>query len=78
MEKIVKPVEPSGPEKAQIAIEGGEKLYGEIRIENTLENAAGELIIEGRRFIMAQDQGIVSNEIRRENQLTWRLVLILC
>jgi predicted DNA-binding antitoxin AbrB/MazE fold protein len=44
VEKIVKPVNPSEPEKAQIAIHGAEELYREIRIENTLENAAGDKV----------------------------------
>lgn len=44
VEKIVKPVAPTEPEKAQIAIEGGEDLYREIRIENSLETAEGEKV----------------------------------
>jgi len=42
VEKIVKPAIPSEPEKAQIVIQGAEELYREIRVENTLQNAAGE------------------------------------
>jgi len=41
VEKIIKPAHPSVPEKAQIAIEGGEDLYKEIRIENTLTDEKG-------------------------------------
>ncbi len=41
VEKIIKPVHPSEPEKAQIAIEEGEPLYREIRIENELTDDAG-------------------------------------
>jgi hypothetical protein len=44
VEKIVKPINPSEPEKAQIAIQGADHLYREIRVENTLENAAGEKV----------------------------------
>jgi hypothetical protein len=33
---------PSEPEKAQIAVEGGDDLYKEIRIDNTLQNEKGE------------------------------------
>jgi hypothetical protein len=44
VEKIVKPIVPSEPEKAQIAIQGADDLYREIRVENTLENAAGEKV----------------------------------
>jgi len=44
VEKIVKPVHPSEPEKAQIAIEGADDLYREIRIENALTNEDGEKV----------------------------------
>ena len=44
VEKIVKPIAPSEPEKAQIVIQGADHLYREIRVENTLENAAGEKV----------------------------------
>ena len=42
VEKIIPPVHPSGPEKAQIALEGGEELYREIRIENSLTDENGD------------------------------------
>jgi hypothetical protein len=42
VEKIIKPIVPSEPEKAQINIEGGEDLYREIRVENTLKDEKGE------------------------------------
>ena len=42
VEKIIPSVHPSGPEKAQIALEGGEELYREIRIENSLTNENGD------------------------------------
>ena len=44
VEKIVKPINPSEPEKAQISIQGADHLYREIRVENTLKNAAGEKV----------------------------------
>jgi predicted DNA-binding antitoxin AbrB/MazE fold protein len=44
VEKIVKPVSPEEPEKVQIAVHGADDLYREIRVENTLENAAGEKV----------------------------------
>lgn len=44
VEKIVKPFNPGEPEKAQIAIQGADHLYREIRVENTLKNAAGEKV----------------------------------
>ena len=42
VEKIIKPIASHEPEKAQIAIEGGEHLYREIRIENTLTDENGK------------------------------------
>jgi hypothetical protein len=44
--KIIKPIDPSEPEKAQIPIEGGEDLYREIRVENTLKNEKGEEVTD--------------------------------
>jgi hypothetical protein len=41
VEKIIPPVVPSEPEKAQIAVHGAEELYREIRVENTLQDEAG-------------------------------------
>jgi hypothetical protein len=42
VEKILKSVDPSEPDKAQIKVEGAEALYREIRIDNTLQNHRGE------------------------------------
>lgn len=42
VEKIIKPTTPDDREKAQIAVEGADHLYREIRIENTLTNENGE------------------------------------
>jgi len=42
VEKIIKPIDPSEPEKAQIHIEGGEELYREIRVPNTFKDEKGE------------------------------------
>jgi hypothetical protein len=42
VEKIIKPSEPSEPEKAQISIEGADDLYREIRIENSLTTENGD------------------------------------
>ncbi len=44
VEKIIKPLSPDEPEKAQIAVEGADDLYREIRIDNTLVNANGEKV----------------------------------
>jgi uncharacterized protein YfaS (alpha-2-macroglobulin family) len=42
VEKIIKPVVPSQPEKAQIAVDGADDLYKEIRVENTLVDENGQ------------------------------------
>jgi uncharacterized cupredoxin-like copper-binding protein len=44
VEKIVKTPIPNEPEKAQILVEGADHLYQELRIENQLENEAGEKV----------------------------------
>ena len=44
VEKIIKPVFPGEPEKAEIALENADPLYREIRVENTLVNADGETV----------------------------------
>ncbi len=41
VEKIIPPPYPSQPEKAQIAVQGADHLYREIRIENTLTDENG-------------------------------------
>jgi len=42
VEKIIPPIASHLPEKAQISVEGGEHLYKEIRVENTLQDAEGK------------------------------------
>ena len=44
VEKIIKPPHPSMPEKAQIAVEGAEDFYKEIRIENSLTDEDGNQV----------------------------------
>jgi len=44
VEKIIKPLDPNDPEKAQIRVEGAEELYREIRIDNVLEDGSGETV----------------------------------
>jgi len=44
VEKIIQPPHPSEPEKAQIAVEGADDLYREIRIENTLTDEDGKKV----------------------------------
>ncbi len=41
VQKIIKPLMPEQAEKAEIAIEGADHLYKEIRIENRLEDEQG-------------------------------------
>ncbi|HEY7099706.1 MAG TPA: hypothetical protein VH437_23480 [Terriglobales bacterium] len=41
VEKIIKSPFPDEPDKAQIAVEGADHLYREIRIENTLTDEQG-------------------------------------
>lgn len=42
VEKIIRSPSPEEPEKAQIAVEGADHLYREIRIENTLVDEEGK------------------------------------
>lgn len=42
VQKIIKPPFPGVPEKAEIAVEGADDLYREIRIENKLEDDKGK------------------------------------
>ena len=44
VQKIIDPPIPSEPEKAQIAIQGADELYREIRIENALEDESGKQV----------------------------------
>ena len=44
VEKIIKSPFPSEPEKAQIAVEGADHLYKEIRIENALTDEHGDKV----------------------------------
>jgi hypothetical protein len=42
--KIIKPIHPSLPEKAEIEVRDADHLYKEIRIENTLEDENGKKV----------------------------------
>jgi len=44
VEKIIKPIHPSEPERAEISVEGADDLYRELRIENNLRNEDGERV----------------------------------
>jgi hypothetical protein len=42
VQKVIKPVVPGEPEKAQIGVEEADDLYREIRVENVVTNEKGE------------------------------------
>ncbi len=42
VKKVIKPLSPAEPEKAQIDIEGADELYREIRIDNVVVDENGE------------------------------------
>ena len=44
VEKIIKPFYPGQPEKAQIAVEGGDHMYRELRIDNELTDEHGKKV----------------------------------
>jgi hypothetical protein len=44
VEKIIPSLHPDEPDKAQIAVEGADDLYREIRVENILEDPAGNTV----------------------------------
>jgi hypothetical protein len=44
VQKIIESPIPNEPEKAQIAIQGADELYGEIRIDNVLEDENGKQV----------------------------------
>jgi hypothetical protein len=41
VKKVIPPIHPSLPEKAEISIEGADELYREIRVENALNDEHG-------------------------------------
>lgn len=44
VEKIIQSPFEGEPDKAQIAVEGADDLYKELRVENSLENEKGEAV----------------------------------
>lgn len=42
VEKVIKPVDPNQPEKAQIDVHDADDLYREIRVENVLTDDEGK------------------------------------
>ena len=44
VQRLIKPFHPQMSEKAEIAVEGADHLYREIRIDNALEDARGRKV----------------------------------
>jgi hypothetical protein len=44
VEKVIKPPYDGAPEKVQIAVEGADHLYRELRLENSLTDENGEQV----------------------------------
>jgi hypothetical protein len=44
VEKVIESPHPAVPERAQVAVEGADDLYREIRINNTLKTSDGETV----------------------------------
>ena len=42
VQKVIKPISPNQPEKAEIGIQDADELYREIRIENELTDERGD------------------------------------
>ena len=42
VQKVIKPISPNQPEKAQIDIQGADDLYREIRIDNEITDEKGD------------------------------------
>src|SRR5271154_7614141 len=76
VEKIIPPIAPELPEKAQIRVDGAEHLYQEIRIENTLQDEAGNTVAvkkgaEVEVTIEAAPDATTNKErVRRRKRLT--------
>jgi hypothetical protein len=71
VEKVIKPTQRGEPEKAQIAIEGADDLYREIRIENSLSDENGEEVhlkkgAEVDVRVEASSEGTVSDNHEKE------------
>ncbi len=44
VQKVIKPISPNLPEKAQIEVQGADDLYREIRIENEMTDENGDKV----------------------------------
>ena len=64
VEKIIPPITPAQSEKAQIVVEGAEELYREIRVENTLQDEAGNPVHlkEGAQVEVTIEAGLEATE----------------
>ena len=73
VEKII-PAISSEPEKAQIAIEGADDLYKELRIENSLTDASGNEVHlkRGEKVdvkVEAEPQGVIAKRDHNDQRL---------
>jgi hypothetical protein len=69
VQKIIKPPFPGVPKKAEIAVEGADELYREIRIENKLADDKGNEVklkpgADVDVIVEADKQATVSNDGR--------------
>jgi hypothetical protein len=66
VEKIIEPVHPSMPQKAEIAVHGADELYQEIRIENTLTDQRGDEVRlkEGARVEVTVEADAVETTVK--------------
>ena len=82
VEKIIPPITPCPPEKAQIAVEGAEHLYREIRVENTFQDADGNEVSlkkgasrrshnRSRPRSNNPKEVTISNRSQEKGELTW-------
>jgi hypothetical protein len=72
VEKIIPPIVPDGAEKAQITVEGAEDLYREIRVENTLQDAAGNPVKlkEGAEIVVTIEAPPEATKPKKKNGST--------
>ena len=42
VQKVIKPITPTEPEKAEIMVDGADELYREIRVENVVTDEKGK------------------------------------
>ena len=66
VEKIIEPIHPSMPQKAEIAVHGADELYQEIRIDNTLTDQRGDEVRlkEGARVEVTVEAEAVETTVK--------------